>query len=246
VVCLYHMDLTARQQARANWYQSQKVPCPECGTFMDKHSLLCRKCSGKKRRKYNKHIRKDGYVIVGGYTEHPNAYQGKIREHVLVMSEHLGRALLPHEEVHHKNGVKDDNRIDNLELWSTSQPAGQRVEDKLVWAREIIRLYGLGGNMTFTADDVADAMEEHGWYDLADRENGYAFAVLLAGRSYVAHKIDNSRLGVGATNIWLVIEIEDRYFKKTGYHQSHDGTYWDGSVTEVRPTQKTITVYNKI
>ena len=35
-----------------------------------------------------------------------------------------------------------DNRLENLELWSTSQPKGQRVVDKLKWAHEIIALYG--------------------------------------------------------------------------------------------------------
>lgn len=89
---------------------------------------------------------KDGYVkrtIYSGDMQYPEGRTGRVRiaEHRYVMGQHLGRPLLTEENVHHINGVRDDNRLENLELWSTSQPKGQRVEDKLAWARELIEQY---------------------------------------------------------------------------------------------------------
>ncbi|MBA2525677.1 MAG: HNH endonuclease [Pyrinomonadaceae bacterium] len=46
------------------------------------------------------------------------------------MEQILGRPLLPREQVHHENGIRDDNRPDNLELWKTSQPPGQRIAEQ--------------------------------------------------------------------------------------------------------------------
>jgi hypothetical protein len=58
-----------------------------------------------------------------------------------VSEEVLGRHLHPDERIHHRNGVRDDNRPENLELWTRPQPTGIRVSDAVAWAREILTRY---------------------------------------------------------------------------------------------------------
>jgi len=65
---------------------------------------------------------RDGYMTI-------KTEAGVIAEHRHVMQQHLGRDLEPGETVHHINGIRDDNRIENLELWVSPQPYGQRVAD---------------------------------------------------------------------------------------------------------------------
>lgn len=79
---------------------------------------------------WNKVKNTNGYV---DYRLRRGGVKYSILEHRLVMQEHMGHELLPHENVHHKNGVRDDNRLENLELWLIPQPAGQRVDDLLDW-----------------------------------------------------------------------------------------------------------------
>jgi len=79
---------------------------------------------------------------------HPRAKTSSaeyVFEHILVMERLLGRHLDPGETVHHRNGVRHDNRPENLELWIMPQPPGIRAEDAVEWAHQIIAKYGLLG-----------------------------------------------------------------------------------------------------
>jgi hypothetical protein len=73
--------------------------------------------------------------------EHPNNVSKYVLEHRLVMEKIIGRYLELNEEVHHKNGIRNDNSPDNLELWVKSQPPGQRVDDMVEFCYNFLKKY---------------------------------------------------------------------------------------------------------
>jgi hypothetical protein len=120
----------------------------ECGAPKMLASRTCIDCyespSGSKNGNWRggHTYHKKGYRMVA-VPGHPRARAAGsyVFEHILVMEDHLGRHLLSDETVHHVNGIRDDNRIENLELWVRPQPSGIRAADAVAWAREILNRY---------------------------------------------------------------------------------------------------------
>jgi len=135
---------------------TQKGNCNN-GCDAPKHSRgVCRKCYRKihyeeherERRGAKKHIPhpigtlgKDSFGYLTIKIGEGKGAKDWVKHHRYVMEQHLGRSLESFENVHHINGNKQDNRIENLELWITSQPKGQRVQDLIEYAEWILKNY---------------------------------------------------------------------------------------------------------
>lgn len=111
--------------------------CAACYARIKKHGHPG--YAARHMRRFEKVIDSNGYVRVP--VPGPDGKVRRVPEHRQVMEQFLGRPIRKSENVHHKNGDRTDNRIQNLELWVTTQPAGQRPQDLMRWAREILKTY---------------------------------------------------------------------------------------------------------
>lgn len=112
------------------------------GNWCDMHSMRIQRTGdhGPAHRVPNNpkagqgHVNKNGYRVL--------TIKGKtVAEHRIVMERILGRPLHPWENIHHKNGIRTDNRPENLEVWVKPPHAGQRPEDLAAWVVEYYEDY---------------------------------------------------------------------------------------------------------
>lgn len=96
------------------------------------------------------------------------------------------------------------------------------------------------------ADIEGHALEE-GWGELAYYDDGYSTTITLRGEDAHIVMVESKpgREG-GGEDIYVVVKVGDQFFQKDGFYASHYGSDWDGEVTEVRPVEKTITVYEPV
>lgn len=155
---VFSMVRICSQRGRRYHPSSGHLRCPACrlknsctcGKTKQVKSATCGSCrtvakSSNGNWKGGKTYHKRGYLMILA-PEHPRGLRSPyVFEHILVVESMIGRYLIDGETVHHRNGVRDDNRPENLELWTRPQPPGIRIEGAVEWARTIIERYVKSG-----------------------------------------------------------------------------------------------------
>lgn len=133
------LEVCCSKKSSRRWSIKYSGLCDVCGEVFYTPLITSRDCSIKCTRsrtgsdapcwKGGRYVGKGGYLFVHKPTHPSSNYNGYIQEHRFVMEQILKRPLKSFENVHHKNGIRSDNRPSNLELWTKPQTIGQRPED---------------------------------------------------------------------------------------------------------------------
>lgn len=137
--CLYcGKEQSRRRKPEGHVYREQKFCDVECKAAHQRSKAFAKFEAGN----FGRHIKRNGYVWISiPALANDGVNKTEMLEHRYVMEQHLGRKLRPDETVHHKNGNRAHNTMDNLELFSSRHGPGQRVIDKIAFAIEMLQLY---------------------------------------------------------------------------------------------------------
>lgn len=138
----YRKTINSKKECSENNCYGGVVARGWCGKHWQRWKIHGDPQTVKRNREYG-HVRvtTQGYIVEHMPGHFSADADGRVLQHRRIMAEKLGRKLFSYENVHHLNGVRSDNRIENLELWVKRQPAGQRIQDLQTWALWILKEY---------------------------------------------------------------------------------------------------------
>ena len=123
--------------------------------------------------------------------------------------------------------------LDAVALAESGRPVDELSIDEVLL---LLRLHSTGDSAKLSPETELEDEERVWWAEFSGRGDE------VAGLGTVTEVDDGGGMDEGS-NLFVVLAIGDRFFRKSGYYASHDGSYWDGSFKQVRPREKTITVY---